>query len=300
MKFLASLAVLATGLSSLVTAAPTISYFQGFNLPANAADRSCKTTAQWQTEFTKLKSWSPKFNVVKLFSTSDCSALKNAVPAAKAAGIKIWAGVWAVDNNKFNADKAALEAAIKLHGTSWLAGINVGSESLYRKEIDPNLLAQHIYDVKGMVQIAYHATNVPVGCADTWTAWVDGANRPVITASDIILMNGFPYWEGVYIDNALAAFKTSIAKTKAAIGTKPMMIGETGWPTAGPKFGLAVANTANLQKYWTATACWLQKSGTMSWFWFEAFNEPKKGTTIEQNFGVASSNMGRKINLTCP
>ena len=74
----------------------------------------------------------------------------------------------------------------------WLAGINVGSESLYRKEIDPNLLAQRIYDVKGMVQIAYKATNVPVGCADTWTAWVDGANKPVITASDVIVVNAFP------------------------------------------------------------------------------------------------------------
>jgi len=71
-------------------------------------------------------------------------------------------------------------------------GVNVGSEALYRKEIDPNVLAKYIYDVKGMTQIAYKATHVPVGSADTWTSWVDGRNKPVIDASDVILMNAFP------------------------------------------------------------------------------------------------------------
>ena len=74
----------------------------------------------------------------------------------------------------------------------WLMGVNVGSEALYRKEIKPDVLAGYIYDVKGMTQIAYKATHAPVGSADTWTSWVDGANKPVIDASDVILMNAFP------------------------------------------------------------------------------------------------------------
>lgn len=68
-----------------------------------------------------------------------------AVPAAIAENVKIWAGVWAVDDAKFTREKAALEFAIRTYGSAWLAGINVGSESLYRNEIDPNNLAIKIY-----------------------------------------------------------------------------------------------------------------------------------------------------------
>lgn len=117
----------------------------------------------------------------------------NAVPAALAAGVKLWVGVWEVDENKFNAEKGALEAAMRQYTppSNWLAGVNVGSEALYRKEISASDLAQKIYDVKGMVQLSLGAPNAPVGCADTWTSWVDGANAPVIAASDVILMNGY-------------------------------------------------------------------------------------------------------------
>lgn len=92
--------------------------------------------------------------------------------------------MWAVDVNKFNAEKGALEYAMQQWGTDWLAGVNVGSESLYRKEITPLDLAIQIWDVKGMVNEAYKA-GVPVGCADTWTSWVDGNNAIVIEASDV-------------------------------------------------------------------------------------------------------------------
>jgi exo-beta-1,3-glucanase (GH17 family) len=116
--------------------------------------------------------------VVKIYSTNDCDALKNAVPAAIAAGTKLWVGVWNVDDTKFGVEKAALEAMLKAYPdtSTWLKGINVGSESLYRKEITADKLAQQIYDVKGMVQVAYKASSVPVGTADTWNQWVDGAN----------------------------------------------------------------------------------------------------------------------------
>lgn len=40
-------------------------------------------------------------------------------------------------------------------------------------------------DVKGMVQIALGAPQVPVGCADTWTAWERGSSKPVVDAVDV-------------------------------------------------------------------------------------------------------------------
>lgn len=78
-------------------------------------------------------------------------ALQNAVPAAKATGLKILVGVWATDDAHFGRDKAALLKVIKAQGTDWIAAISVGSEDLYRKDITPQKLATQIYDVRGMV-----------------------------------------------------------------------------------------------------------------------------------------------------
>lgn len=304
-----AITVLLAGLSAVASAAPAantpvVNYSAGFNLGANAQNGACKTTAQWQQEFNKIKSWSsgPKaqFNTVKLFSTSDCNALEQAVPAAIAAGVKIWAGVWNVDDAKFGREKAALEKAINQYrpASKWLAGVNVGSESLYRKEITGWALGQQIWDVKGMVQIALNEPTIPVGSADTWTSWVDPANKDAITACDVVLMNGFPYWQGTHINGALDKFKEAITNTKNAIGGKPFVIGETGWPTAGPNFGDAVANLENLRTYWKQAACWLQTQN-MPWFWFSGFDEPNRESTIEKNFGIAWSGQTPKVTFQC-
>lgn len=149
----------------------------------------CKSTQDWIDEFNTIRSWNPEFTTVKLFSANDCLALANVAPAATQTGFKVWVGLWpgpeTAGQGKFELEKGALERAIQADGTGWLAGINVGSESLYRNETSPDTLAAQIYDVKGMVQLAYGAPNVFVGTADTWTSWVNGSNARVIEASDV-------------------------------------------------------------------------------------------------------------------
>lgn len=64
----------------------------------NTASGGCKTTQDWRGEFATLKSWSTggkgNFDTVKIFSTSGCDALSNAVPAAMETGIKLWVGMF--------------------------------------------------------------------------------------------------------------------------------------------------------------------------------------------------------------
>jgi len=304
MKFSLS-ALVALGLAAFSSAAPTTAYHAGFNLGATHPSGACKTTAQYKQEFQKIRSWSTgakaTFNTVKMFSTMDCNALANAVPAAIATGTKLWVCVWNVDAAKFAREKAGLEAAIREYPdtSKWLQGINVGSESLYRKDVTAQKLAGQIEDVKGMVQVALRSPKVPVGTADTWTAWVDPANKVVVQASDVVLMNGFPYWQGATVDQGLSKLKEAIANTRRAVGfQKPFIVGETGWPTKGANFGSAVPSTPNLQKYWKAAACWLQTTN-YSWFWFSAFDEPNKASGVEQNFGAALSTQALKISLKC-
>lgn len=68
--------------------------------------------------------------------------------------------------------------------------MSVGSEDLYRKDTDPQTLANKIYDVRGMLGTV-GAGKVQVGHVDTWTAWVDPANKAVIKACDFVGTDGY-------------------------------------------------------------------------------------------------------------
>jgi exo-beta-1,3-glucanase (GH17 family) len=176
-------------LATLAAALPfTTAYWKGVNIGANNADGSCKTTAQWTTAFNKLKALPQHITSVRLYASSDCNTLANAVPAAKNTGVQILVGVWANDGTHFSQEKQALLDAISAHGKDWILAVTVGSEDLYRKDLDPNILANRIYDVRGMIRSV--GVKAEVGHVDTWTAWVDGANEVVIKASDFIGMDG--------------------------------------------------------------------------------------------------------------
>ena len=157
-------------------------------------------------------------------------------------------------------------------------------------------------DVKGMVQVSLKSPNVPVGTADTWNVWVDqNTNGIVSRACDVVLMNGFPFWQGATPGEALEKLKQAIWDTRRAVGyEKPFVIGETGWPSRGPNFGAAVASLENAQAYWKAAACWLQASpSNYPWFWFSAWDEPNKAEGVEQAFGVGMNTQPLKFNLQC-
>jgi glucan 1,3-beta-glucosidase len=132
-------------LNSALSAAlviPGVLSFKGLDMGG------CLEQAEWLSQFNVIKSWG--FDSVRLYSSASCDTLMRAAPAAIQANITLLAGIWAVPDETYAAEKAAFLNAIQTYGTSYLAAVSVGSESLYRKEIDPNLLASRVKEVKGM------------------------------------------------------------------------------------------------------------------------------------------------------
>ncbi len=168
-----------TGRASTCTPFPPISIEPRLTLPsgANNPDGSCKTRADWELAFNTLKSLPGSFIDVRLFASSDCGTLANAVPAALTTGTKILVGIWTQDLVHFNAEKNALVAAINAYGSSWILAISVGSEDLYRRETTAAILAGQIYDVRGMVRSM--GVTQEVGHVDTWTAWYETPHTAV-------------------------------------------------------------------------------------------------------------------------
>jgi glucan endo-1,3-beta-D-glucosidase len=301
MKFATSLLALAGSLST------TTAYWKGFNLGANVpATGACKTSADWEADFNTIKSLPGAFTSARLYASSDCNTLANAVPAALATGVQLLVGVWATNTDHFNAEKAALLQAVQQYGFSWIVAVSVGSEDLYRaqsqhtNEITPEQLASQIYDVRGMLStVPGYSSSIQVGHVDTWTAWVDGQNTAVIQACDFVGTDGYPYFqttEDNNINNAYNEFWDSVNAVRNVVNNVHpgawVWITETGWPVSGPTAGNAVPSVANAQSYWSSVACSAFNSAHTFWYTLQDY-------TSSPSFGVVDANRNPLYNLAC-
>ncbi|EOD49442.1 putative glycoside hydrolase family 17 protein [Neofusicoccum parvum UCRNP2] len=276
-------------------AAVTNAYLKGFNIAAEKPDGSCRTQADWELAFRNIQKLpGGPFDQARLFATSDCNTLARAVPAALAANTRILVGVWTEDEAHFGREKAALLDAIQKYGGGWITAISVGSETLYRKEADPNRLAQQIYDVRGMVRSV--GVGQAVGHVDTWTAWVDPANRPVVVACDFVGTDAYPYWQGTTIPASTDTFWKAIADTRAAVTAVKkgleVWVTETGWPATGKNFGASTASVQNAKAYWKGVACSSLKQMNTFWYSYQDY-------TSEPSFGVYGKNGQPLFDMTC-
>lgn len=279
MRFSATIAALAAVVPF------TNAYYKGFNVGATNPDGSCKTQAQWTTAFQKLKGLPQQITKVRLYASSDCNTLANAVPAAISTGTQILVGVWTEDATHYNSEKEALKAAINQHGQGWIIAISVGSEDLYRGDTSASTLAQQVYDVRGMVRAM--GVTAPVGHVDTWTAWVNSANDAVTQACDFVGMDGYPYWQNSNIADAYNVFFQSYTDTlnhvTAVKSGMKVWVTETGWPYKGPSQGAAVPTVGNAQTFWHSVACQLFKEANVFWYAYQDYNDSPSFGVFDRN-----------------
>jgi len=263
MKFLTTMIALGAAISGVQAGT------KGFNVAANNEDGSCKTQAQWEQAFNRLRNLPQKYRSARLYASSDCNTLANAVPAAQRTGTKLLVGVWTEDDAHFGAEKAALRAAIQQHGKGWIHSISVGSEDLYRGDTSADVLAGKIYDVRGMVRAM--GVKAQVGHVDTWNAWTNPGNNPVIKACDFIGMDAYPYFQNADISQAKKVFFQALTATRnAAHAVKPnvpVWVTETSHPWKGANMGASHPSVSNARKYFKAVGCALYRQGVPTWWY---------------------------------
>ena len=274
----------------------TQALWKGFNLGANLPSGACKSRGDWEKDFRTLQSLPGYFSSARLFASSDCNTLANAVPAAIATGTTLLVGVWATNAAHFDAEKQALLAAVRQYGHDWIISVSVGSEDLYRGDTSGQALADQVNDVRGMLW-SVGAGSVPVGHVDTWTVWVRPENEVLIRACDFVGTDGYPYFQDAAIDNAYDVFWKSVNDVRAVVDrVKPgtwVWITETGSPASGPSRGPAVPSIPNAQRYWKAVAC--QAFGEAHTFWYIL-----QDYTASPSFGVVDAQFKPIYDLSCP
>lgn len=157
-----------------------------------------------------------------------------------------------------------------------LYGTIVGNEVLLRGDLTESQLADYLMQVKQL-------GNVPVSTGETWAKWCAlRAQKPrcpglplLRAKADFIFIHVHPYWEAVPIEHAAAHVIAVQIFVRSTFTDKPVIIGETGWPTCGAPEGSAQPSVANQRQLIEELWQWA-KLYNIQVVYFEAFDEPWK------------------------
>lgn len=122
----------------------------------------------------------------------------------------------------------------------------VGNEVLLRGDLKPAQLAQYIRAVKQRVK-------QPVSYADVWSMYMKYPE--LIKEVDFITIHILPYWEDEPIAVADAPghieriYRHVRQEADAIAPGKPILIGESGWPSVGKQRGWAVPGVVNEARF---------------------------------------------------
>ncbi|KAF2463667.1 glycoside hydrolase [Lindgomyces ingoldianus] len=275
---------LATMLSSAAALSTVNAALLGFCYSAFFHDETPKHQVDFEYEFNaakQLPNTNGQFSSARLYSMvqwSTTDGIIEAIPAAINTQTTLFLGIWAsAGDQAFAYQIAALQGAIQQYGTAFtdlVVAIAVGSEDLYRLTpiaignndgpgASPDTLVSYIQQTRAAIRNTALAGK-PVGHVDTWTAYVNTSNKPVIEAVDFIGVDTYPYFQKTMMNSVGNSNQTFYdaydATVKAAMG-KPVWVSETGWPVSGPQMNLAVASVENAQIYWQDVTCSLISKG---------------------------------------
>lgn len=282
-----------------------------FNLGVKNNDGSCKSTQDYENSLKVLK---PYTNKVKVYAASDCNTLQNLGPAAEKEGFQIFQGIWPTPDSHYQQEKSAISSTLPHLKKSTFAGFLVGSESLYRNDLNAEQLGNLVKDFKNYIKDIKDSQgdsygDIQVGIVDSWNLLVAAYNAPAVQASDFVMANAFSYWQGQTMGNASYSFFDDIMQALQTIQTSKgstdidFWVGETGWPTSGTNFETSQPSVENAKQFWQEGICALRAWG-VNVVVFEAFDEDWKpnssGTSdVETHWGVWTSDNSLKYSISC-
>lgn len=161
--------------------------------------------------------------------------------AAEKFGLKVYLGVWIGWVDKLNQAEIALATTVANAHPETVIALVVGNEVLLRGEQKEAAMQRYIQQVR-------KNTNVKITYADVWEFWKK--HRGMEQHVDFITVHILPYWEDhpVAIEQAFT-HTTNVMTELKTVFTKPILIGETGWPSIGRQRFEAAPSLVNEAKY---------------------------------------------------
>ena len=233
-----------------------------------------------------------RFNCIRTYSVDQ--GLDYVPEAASRIGLKVLLGAWIGWTHADNMRELnlALQRANQYPDT--VIGLVVGNEVLLRREQTQAAMQKYL-------AYANEHTQVPVTYADVWEFWLK--NRALESSVDFVTTHILPYWEDIprSVDDADTHVKLAMYKLQNVF-SKPILIGETGWPSVGRQRGAAIPSQVNQARYFRE---FIQMANTHGWHYnlIEAMDQPWKRVlegTVGGHWGLYSSGLEPKFNFSGP
>jgi glucan 1,3-beta-glucosidase len=209
----------------------------------------------------------PITDCVRIYATDQ--GLDATVPLAEERGMQVLLGIW------IGAEAAVYEPQItraialaKAHPRA-VKAIIVGNEVLLRGEQSGETLAALVTRVK-------QATGLPVTYADVWGFW-QKAPRSLVDAVDFMTIHILPYWEDDPAPSTMTVphLEFVLGEMQRQFPGKRLMIGETGWPSAGRAREDAIPSIVDQARYLRDFLVYA-KAHDLDYNFIEAFDQPWK------------------------
>ncbi|MCJ1286099.1 hypothetical protein MMC26_005442 [Xylographa opegraphella] len=284
--------------------------------PYNAQYPACLANPPSQNNVTRdMAMLSQLTKTVRLYGT-DCNQTEMVLHSINKLGLtdmKVWLAVWLDNNATTNArGLAAMQDLLHTNGADPFAGVIVGNEVLFRKDMTSAQLIKVVTDIKS--NFTAKSINLRVAVADLGDDWT----AALVDSVDVVMSNIHPFFGGVAAAEAAGWTwdfwqNNDVTLTKGT--SKKSIISETGWPSAGGNDCGAVNCTSSTQgsiagidemnTFMANFVCQSLANGT-DYFWFEAFDEPWKvtfntaGKEWEDKWGLMDSARNLKSGVTIP
>lgn len=209
-------------------------------------------------------------------------------------GIKVVLGFWLSGKPGFetkNADQVATAIRLANQYKKIVIAVNVGNEALVSwsdHQLTEDKAIEYVEQVR-------NAVRCPVTVADDFLYWRQPEAK-LTGHVDFILLHTYPMWNREDIDTAMSSTIKNYEIVRKAHPGKTIVIGEAGWASysVGDKHAPRAGDEVKQKRYYEELNAWA-KANNVTTFYFEAFDEPWKGSGTEAHWGLFSVDRKAKL-----
>jgi exo-beta-1,3-glucanase (GH17 family) len=212
--------------------------------------------------------------------------------AAAKLGMQVYLGAWIGWTDADNVLEVKHAAQVANAYPETVKALIVGNEVFLRQEQDAEAMRTYFALAKSL-------TSTPITYADVWEFWLKHKN--IADYVDFHTIHILPYWENnpVGIDEA-AIHTEKVMEIMEGQFAKPILIGETGWPSVGRQRSESIPSVVNQARYIRE---FIQKANEKNWQYniIEAIDQPWKRElegTVGGYWGLISADLAPKFSLT--
>lgn len=265
--------------------------YSGYRAGQNPQLNRFPTQAQILEDFRILeRNW----KLIRLYGADQHSQDVLEVIRREKVGLKAMLGIWLDGRPGREGENAAqIATGIRLANAyqDVVLAVSVGNEILVSWS-DHKLTEERTLEYVGQVR---KAVSCSVTVADDMLYWRQPEAK-LAGAVDFITMHTYPMWGREDIDTAMPSTIRNFESVRKAHPGKTIVLGEAGWAsyTEGKQNAPRAGDEKKQKRYYEELTAWA-KANNVTVFWFEAFDEPWKGSGTEGHWGLFSE--GRKAKL---